>query len=121
MFVLVVGNPFDGLEIVGPFEGAEDAYSHVGEVAADEWYVIEVHPPHVFGIDDEYDDDSDPLSMLDAVDISLADFLTDVHNGDKKAVSYLETVVARLDAAAEPASPWVADIDAGIFGGRDDD
>ncbi|KKM23346.1 hypothetical protein LCGC14_1616170 [marine sediment metagenome] len=46
MYVLVVGNPFDGLDLVGPFEDPDEASVWaVDEYKNDTWWVMEVTLP----------------------------------------------------------------------------
>lgn len=43
MYVVVMGNPFDGLEIRGPFENVDDANDWADQNLRDEtWWVVEV-------------------------------------------------------------------------------
>ncbi|KKM60573.1 hypothetical protein LCGC14_1540590 [marine sediment metagenome] len=46
MYVLVVGNPFDGLGLLGPFEDPDEACEWaLTELKYDTWWVMEVTLP----------------------------------------------------------------------------
>lgn len=42
-YIVVTGNPFDGLHCVGPFDTYDEA-AEFGDCIADNWNVAELHP-----------------------------------------------------------------------------
>lgn len=46
MFVVISGDPFDGMTLFGPFEDGEDANSYADtELAKETWWVMQLKPP----------------------------------------------------------------------------
>ena len=43
MYVVVIGNPFDGQSIIGPFSDHEEAEEWTDN-CQDEWWIVEVTP-----------------------------------------------------------------------------
>lgn len=48
MFVVAVGNPFDGIELIGPFESADEANEYADQSfgGKDTWWVMKVEPAY---------------------------------------------------------------------------
>jgi len=44
MYVVVLGDPFSGMTIVGPFT-QDEAYNYVGSTYESDWFVVGVVPP----------------------------------------------------------------------------
>ena len=47
MFVILYGNPVDGMSIIGPFPTSEDANGHAEDTlnGNGEWWVVELESP----------------------------------------------------------------------------
>lgn len=45
MFVLVIGNPVDGLKFIGPFDTADEAIEYADENADDAFWVASIQSP----------------------------------------------------------------------------
>lgn len=45
MFVLIVGNVIDGLQLIGPFETAELANLYAEPITGEDWIVARLAPP----------------------------------------------------------------------------
>jgi hypothetical protein len=44
--VVVTGNPFDGLQVYGPFDNADDALQHAEETDyGKDWWIVPVRKP----------------------------------------------------------------------------
>lgn len=41
--VVVIGNPFDGMSIHGPFDTVDDAVAY-GEESGEDWWAMVLHP-----------------------------------------------------------------------------
>ena len=50
-YVLIVGNPIDGIHLLGPFVNHDAANKYGYEVLAEEWWITQVHSP--IGVNDE--------------------------------------------------------------------
>lgn len=51
MHVLAIGNPFDGMSVLGPFEDSEQASAYAEQYRLDEWWTIEVDEPNWIGVE----------------------------------------------------------------------
>lgn len=47
--VLAVGNPIDGLHLIGPFGDSEDAYTYTERTALEEWWAVTLTAPEPIG------------------------------------------------------------------------
>lgn len=43
-YVAVFGNPFDGMNVVGPFETSQEALDYA-ELTGDGWFLVEMEKP----------------------------------------------------------------------------
>lgn len=46
MYVVSIGNPYDGISLVGPFDTTEEANEYADGLN-DEWHVMELTPPPI--------------------------------------------------------------------------
>jgi hypothetical protein len=44
-WVVVLGNPFDGMKLFGPFDYMTDAQEYGESFAGNDWWLVEVSPP----------------------------------------------------------------------------
>lgn len=45
-YVIVIGNPFDGMTVVGPFDDPDTASAY-GEDQEDDWWIVTLQKPEV--------------------------------------------------------------------------
>ena len=45
LHVIVTGNPFDGLQIIGPFKTHNDAVEYAGRIEDTDWWVVPLAVP----------------------------------------------------------------------------
>lgn len=45
MYVLIYGNPVDGLEFIGPFNSHETAIQHAETYILSDWWIAEMEAP----------------------------------------------------------------------------
>ena len=44
-YVIVVGNPIDGINLIGPFTDVDEPNEYAERHVRDEWWVVEVRQP----------------------------------------------------------------------------
>ena len=99
MFVVVTGNPFDGLTVEGPFDDHESALAY-GEVQSDDWRVVPVQRP---GVSPDWRERLERhhvgqlLDMMEEMGVTLPEsFIIALHNGHKGAHDFLDELGTKL-------------------------